>query len=156
MTNTIPTVFGLSKTYGVSMRPLIWGGKHAVASVSLDGEPSIGDLLIFRHTYPDGKAATLVHRLVGIHRDGDDCIYIMRGDNSIGSENVRKPDILGRVTEIHLLTGYRPWYIIPYKKITVKDPLYLIYSRLWRKTWPLRRPLFLLRARIHHLLNPNL
>ncbi|MDE7437429.1 MAG: hypothetical protein K2M93_03005 [Muribaculaceae bacterium] len=48
------------------MRPLIWGGEHCVAVAPIDGEPSIGDLLMFRIKQPDGTGKSIVHRLVEI------------------------------------------------------------------------------------------
>lgn len=138
--------FALSKTSGPSMRPLIWGGEHCVAVVPLDGEPQTGDLLMFRQAYPDGHERSIVHRLVAIRQDGDRRIYITRGDNCLGSEAVPRSAIIGRVAEVHRLTGYRPWHIIPSRKFTVTDRTYRCYSRVWSALWPVRRVCYLLRA----------
>lgn len=140
--------FVLSKTYGKSMRPLIWGGCHYVAVVPLDGEPIVGDLLMFTHTLPCGKERNIVHRLVEISVVGDQRLYITRGDNCLGCEYVHRYDIIGRVAEVHRISGFRPWYVIPAGRFSVTDTAYLIYSRFWMAIWPARRLCYRLRARV--------
>ncbi len=142
--------FALSKTSGTSMRPLIWGGQHCVAVVPLDGEPVVGDLLMFVGTV-DGKEISIVHRLVEIRRAGGQSLYITRGDNCLGCERVSRGEIIGRVTEVHRLSGFRPWHVIPARKFAVTDPAYLRYSRFWAATWWMRRPLYQLRSRVYAL-----
>lgn len=137
--------FVLSKTYGKSMRPLIWGGRHCVVVTPLDGEPQKGDLLQFAGK-ADGKDRTIVHRLVGIRHDGDERLYITRGDNCLGCEYVRRQEIIGRVVEVHRIGGARPWYAIPAAKFAVTDKAFRIYSRFWMVTWPVRRICYRLRS----------
>lgn len=137
--------FGLSKTYGKSMRPLIWGRCHCVVVVPLKGEPAIGDLLLFVRKC-DGEERNIVHRLVEISQTGESRLYITRGDNCLGCEYVRRSEIIGRVAEIHRMTGIRPWYAIPWKKFSVTDSAYLRYMRFWNTMWPLRRVWYRLRA----------
>lgn len=141
--------FVLPKTSGGSMRPLIWGGQHCVVVVPLEGEPVVGDIVMF--TLLDGKERNVVHRLVEIRQEGDDRLYITRGDNCLGHEIVRRSEIIGKVTEVHRLSGFRPWHVIPVKKFTVTDPSYLRYSRFWMAIWPLRRLFYLLRAHANGL-----
>ncbi len=169
--------FAMSKTFGSSMRPLIWGGAHSVAVVPLDGEPAIGDLLMFRETgaprneeaggsnivhpdpapgrngVPNGPAPgrNIVHRLVAIREEGGGRLYITRGDNCLASETVRRHEIIGRVAEVHRLGGWRPWYVLPGRRFAVTDRAYRLYSRLWQLLWPLRRPIYALRSRLYHL-----
>ena len=138
--------FALSRTHGSSMRPLIWGGAHCVAVATLQGEPQAGDLLMFRQALPSGKSINIVHRLVAIRQDGDRSIYITRGDNCLDCEQVHRSDIIGRVAEVHRISGFRPWHIIPSRQFKVTNSAYLRYSRLWAATWPLRRQYYLLRA----------
>lgn len=152
-TATKKSGFALSGTYGVSMRPLIWGGQHCVASIPLDGEPTIGDLLIFRQTLPNGKKMEIVHRLVDKSKDKDKTLYITRGDNCFGAETVSRGDIIGKVIEIHRLTGFRPWHIIPFKKISVTDPTYRLYTRFWQAIWPARKIIYILRAKAQNIRN---
>ena len=143
--------FALSMTTGRSMRPLIWGGQHCVAVAPLKGHPSKGDLLMFRHRLPDGKRINVVHRVVEFSGACDDCVYITRGDNCLGIERVSPSELIGRVVEIHRVSGYRPWHIIPSKKISVNDPAYRIYTRIWLALWPARRIAYLLRAHVYGL-----
>ncbi len=139
--------FGLSRTFGRSMRPLIWGGQHCVAVVPLDGEPAVDDLLMFRQTLADGSQRNVVHRLVEIRRRDNTTLYITRGDNCLGCETVTRDEIVGRVAEVHRLSGFRPWHAIPMKRFAVTDKAYRRYTRFWRAIWPLRR--FCYRVRAH-------
>lgn len=142
--------FALSKTSGSSMRPLIWGGQHCVAVVPLDGEPAVGDLLMFMQPI-DGKDSNIVHRLVEIRQAGDRRLYITRGDNCLGSETVSRSEIIGRVTEVHRISGFRPWHAIPARKFAVTDQAYLRYTRLWSAIWPARRIYYRFRSDIYGL-----
>lgn len=137
--------FGLSMTHGSSMRPLIWGDRHCVAVAPLRSDPEPGDLLMFRDVRGSHEI-NIVHRLVEIRQTGDRCLYITRGDNCLGSETVSRDRIIGRVTEVHRLSGFRPWYAIPGRRFTMEDPAYLAYSRVWAATWTLRRVCYLIRA----------
>ena len=138
--------FALSQTSGASMRPLIWGGRHTVTVVPLKSEPNVGDLLMFAESLPNGENRRIIHRLIAIKNEGDERVYLTRGDNNIGCEIAHYSDIIGLVTEIHRTTGFRPWYIIPSKKFTVTDTSYLVYKRVWKATWQLRRLYYLLRG----------
>lgn len=133
-------------TDGKSMRPLIWGGQHCVAVAPLEGEPRIGDLLMFVLTR-DGKERNVVHRLVDVRDDGR--IYITRGDNCLAGERVRRSQIIGRVVEVHRVSGFRLWHAIPAKRFAVTDTAYRVYSRFWGAIWPVRRLYYLLRAHAH-------
>ncbi|MDE6394004.1 MAG: hypothetical protein K2K77_01570 [Duncaniella sp.] len=137
--------FGLSMTQGSSMRPLIWGGQHCVAVVPVDGEPTVGDLLMFRSA-TDGAEKNIVHRLVEVRQEGDRRVYITRGDNCLGCEQVSRDEIIGRVAEVHRMSGFRPWHAIPSRQFAVTDKAYRRYVRLWAVTWPARRLYYLMRA----------
>ena len=143
--------FALSKAYGKSMRPLIWGGQHCLAVAPLEGEPEIGDILMFRQKQPDGSERNVVHRLVKIVQEGDRRLYFTRGDNNMGCEKVLRTEIIGRVAEVHRISGFRPWHIIPKKKFTVTDPAYLFYSRVWNAIFPLRRVYYYFRGKANGL-----
>lgn len=145
------TGFGLTKISGKSMRPLIWGGQHYVAIVPLeDEEPVVGDLLAFKQTF-GGREVGIVHRLVEISKDGDQPIYITRGDNCLCCEIISRSEIIGRVAEVHRISGFRPWHAIPSRQFSVTDPAYLRYSRFWSATWPARRLYYLLRGHVNGL-----
>ena len=133
------------------MRPLIWEGEHYVAVTPLKKEePIVGDLLVFKYVLA-GKEIGVVHRLVEIGQSDGQPLYITRGDNCLGCEKVRRSDIIGRVAEVHRLTGFRPWHIIPAKQFAVTDRAYLRYSRLWNAIWPVRRLYYLLRGHANGL-----
>ncbi len=140
--------FALTKTFGRSMRPLIWGGQHCVAVAPLEGEPALGDLLMFKQTLPDGKVRSIVHRLVEIRHDGNEPLYITRGDNCIACETVRRAEIIGRVTEVHRISGFRPWHAIPTKQFAVTGVAYRRYSRFWAAIWPARLVYYRIRAKV--------
>lgn len=141
--------FALSNTSGKSMRPLIWGGQHCVVVTPLDGEPLRDDLLMFEQSFPDGSHKNIVHRLVEIRRNALGHSYITRGDNCLGCEMVRKSQIIGRVVEVHRVSGYRPWHVIPTRRFAVSDRSYLIYTCFWNVIWPVRRIYYIFRAKIH-------
>lgn len=67
--------FALSQTFGRSMRPLIWGGRHCVAIVPLEEEPHLGNLLMFVRNV-GGDDRNIVHRLVDIRREGEETVYV--------------------------------------------------------------------------------
>lgn len=143
--------FTVSRIVGVSMRPLIWAGQHCVAVIPLEGEPEIGDLLVFMTMLPGVKEQDVVHRLIEIRDEGGERVYVTRGDNNLMSERVRRSDIIGRVAEVHRITGWRPWHAIPARKFAVTDRAYRCYTRLWMATWPLRRLYYRFRARLYAL-----
>lgn len=140
--------FALSKTYGKSMRPLLWGGQHCVVVVPLEGEPAVGDLLMFKQT---GQCKNIVHRLVEIRHVGERCLYITRGDNCMNCEKVSLSEIIGRVAEVHRTSGFRPWHAITTKQFAVTDPAYLRYSHCWATLWPVRRLYYWIRAHAYGL-----
>lgn len=139
--------FALSKTSGNSMRPLIWGGDHCVVVAPLAGEPVVGDLLMFVQL-KEGRERTIVHRLVEVTtRDGHP-LYITRGDNCIKEEAVTPGQVIGRVIEVHRVSPFRPWHIIPSRRITTTSTLYRAYTHAWMALWPLRRIFYKVRARL--------
>ncbi len=138
--------FTISMVMGSSMRPLIWGGQHYAAVVPLDGEPKVGDLLLFVSPLPRGKHKNVVHRLVEVRDEGGERVYLTRGDNCLGCERVRADEIIGRVAEVHRTSGWRPWHAIHAKRFAVTDRAYRRYSRLWQALWPVRRVCYRLRG----------
>lgn len=148
-------LFGVSKTTGRSMRPLIWGKDHYVVVTPLTGEPEIGDMLLFEHRSPDGRRKNIVHRLVDI-RPTHNHRYVMRGDNNLLTEEIDRGSIIGRVAEIHRLSGYRPWHAIAKRSFAVTDPAYRRYVRLWTALTPLRLPYYRLRNFLRKSLYPLL
>ncbi|MDE6311586.1 MAG: hypothetical protein K2L96_07220 [Muribaculaceae bacterium] len=135
------------------MRPLIWSGQHCVVVVPLEGEPSVGDILMFSLSQPGGKETNVVHRVVEIRDAGMERLYITRGDNCIACETVRRDEIIGRVAEVHRVSGYRPWHAIPLKQFSVVALPYRIYTRFWMAIWPVRRIVYILRGKLEALGN---
>ncbi|MDE7336420.1 MAG: hypothetical protein K2N10_08980 [Muribaculaceae bacterium] len=140
--------FALSKTFGTSMRPLIWGGQHCVAVAPLEGEPALGDLLLFE-SRAGLERRNIVHRLIEIRGEGAGRVYVTRGDNCLDCEQVRREEIIGHVAEVHRIGGFRPWHAIPARRFAVTDPACRRYSRLWMALWPARRQYYRLRARVY-------
>lgn len=143
--------FILPKTSGKSMRPLVWGEQHRVVVVPLKGKPEIGDILMFSQSLPGRKEKNVIHRLVEIRDVDGKPVYITRGDNCLGCESVSRDEIIGRVEEIHRISGYRPWHIIAKRQFSVADPSYLRYVRFWTGIWRVRRVYYILRAYSHAL-----
>lgn len=144
--------FALIFPRGVSMRPLIWGGQHSVAVVPLKDEPRKGELIVFTMRREGGETG-IVHRLVDVRMDEKgERVYVMRGDNNLVCEYVYGSQIIGRVSEVHRLKGFRPWHIIPRRKFAVSDRAYRVYSKVWSVSWPLRRVAYLLRAHTYGLI----
>lgn len=121
-----------------------------MAVVPLDGEPTPGDLLMFSQRVGDCDK-NIVHRIVEIKEMDGERIYITRGDNCLKTETVRRCDIIGRVAEVHRLSGFRPWHAIPRKKFAVTDRAFIRYSRLWAAIWPARRLYYLMRGHARSL-----
>lgn len=132
------------------MRPLIWGGQHYVAVAPLTDEPKIGDILMFRQGDNDASKL-IVHRLVGIYTEQGATRYLTRGDNCLSCEYVNCDAIIGRVVEIHRLSGFRPWFIVPFKSFSVDNRYYKAYSNIWSRIWPLRRLLYRCRGYVRRL-----
>lgn len=149
--------FALSKTTGRSMRPVMWGGDHCVVVAHIKGEPSVGDVLFFIGKHPDGREDRIgiLHRLVAIEQEGDRTIYITRGDNCVACERVLREDIVGRVVEVHRVTGFKPWHILPMKRFSAESFAFRVYSQIWMRSWPLRRPLMILRNKLVRILKAS-
>ncbi len=143
--------FAISKTSGSSMRPLIWGGDHCVVVTPLSGAPRVGDIIMFMQG-EGGKGKSIVHRVIKIRNVNGEPQYITRGDNCLATETVRLDQVIGGVSEVHRITGYRPWHALPLRQFAVDYPAHTLYTRLWLSLWPLRRLYYLARAHTHLLL----
>lgn len=62
----------------------------------LTDEPHLGDVLLFHH-----MGHRVVHRLVAV-KDG---LYILQGDNNLGTEQVHREDLLARVISVKHCDG---------------------------------------------------
>lgn len=137
--------FTIPRTSGSSMRPLIWGENHCVVVIPLEAEPRVGDIIMFIQRQ-GAKEISVVHRVVRIEGAAADRVYITRGDNCLQCETVRSDEVVGRVAEVHRLSGYRPWHAIPFRKFGVDDRCFILYTRLWSALWPVRRLYYIGRA----------
>lgn len=82
---------------GTSMRPTLDEGDK-VTLAPLDGDPSVGDVVLFRY-----GGRHVLHRIIAI--DGDRCT--MQGDNSYGTEQALRADIVARLVAAHNRDGRR-------------------------------------------------
>lgn len=98
-------------TAGQSMMPMLRNRKDAVEIHTVDGPLKKYDVALFFK----GKQYVL-HRIIKVLPDG----YILRGDNSVQKDFVPKEEILG------VLAAFQR----KQKHYSVKEPLYLVYSRL--------------------------
>lgn len=137
--------FVVAHIKGVSMRPLIWQNGHYAVIKRLEGKPEIGAILAFEHIRREATAY-IVHRLIAIEDIDGTEIYVMRGDNCLNCERIREEDIIGEVAEIYRIGGWRPWHALPKSHFTTSDKSYLLYSKIWDKTWPMRKRLYKLKG----------
>ena len=121
-----------------------------MAVAPLTEEPRRGDLLMFREARGN-REINIVHRLVEVVEEDGHTVYSTRGDNCLHTEKFGRDQIIGRVTEVHRLSGFRPWYVIPTRRFTVDGRAYRFYSRVWAMTWPVRRLYYLARAHANGL-----
>lgn len=139
--------FALPKTSGNSMRPLIWADQHRVVVTPVNSPVQTGDILMFVH-YTNGHRHTVLHRVVSISStNAGTPVYTTRGDNCLTTETVTPDCIIGRVAEVHRISGYRPWHALPLGKFAVTHPACRAYTRIWLASWPVRRLIYL--ARYH-------
>lgn len=106
---------------GVSMLPMLRQGKDTVDVSPLPAQLKKYDLPIYHG--PNGKY--LMHRIVGI----TDTHYICLGDNTMDFEKIAPEQMVAVVTAF-TRNG---------KRISVDDPIYQLYCRLWRPTRPIRK-----------------
>lgn len=111
----------------------------------LEAEPRVGDIIMFIQRQ-GAKEISVVHRVVRIAGHAADSVYITRGDNCLQCETVRPDEVVGRVAEVHRLSGYRPWHAIPFRKFRADDRCFQLYTRLWSALWPARRLYYIGRA----------
>lgn len=112
---------------GVSMLPMLRQGKDAVEIAPLPEKLKKYDLPVYQ--YPSGKV--VMHRVVDVR---EDC-YVCLGDNTYRYEYIR-PEWM-----IAVVTAFKRGE----KIISVNDPAYRFYSRLWVWSYPVRK--FLKRAK---------
>lgn len=109
---------------GVSMKPLLRQGRDLmIIEKRIEGQPlKENDVVLFER--PGGEM--VLHRIVGKCDGG----FSILGDNCIDPETVPDEKIIGVLTGV-VRNGK--------KRISVTDPGYLRYVRIWRATYPIRR-----------------
>lgn len=116
----------LSAPSGNSMEPLLHDKKNAVEIVSAVHPLKKGDISL--HIRDDGTS--VLHRIIKVNEGS----YLICGDNCVTPELVDADKVIGVATRF-----YRNG-----KWISVSDKRYLLYSRIWVGTFPIRR--YLLKA----------
>ena len=113
--------FLLKQTKGVSMEPMLRQYEEESLIRALDREPRKYDVVLFKRS----GGEYVLHRVIG--REGD--TFLIRGDNCMGTERVKREQILG------ILEGF-------YRGETyvncATDREYLRYSRRIVASFPLR------------------
>lgn len=112
----------IKQTKGVSMEPMLRQYREESVICPVDREIRKYDVVLFRRK--DGQY--VLHRVVGMEGD----IYLIRGDNCVGTERVLRQQIIG------ILKGF--YRGETYVDCTT-DRAYLRYSHRIVRTFPLRR-----------------
>ena len=120
----------ISVPKGISMKPMIRGGKDAVLIEKIIDKPKKYDLVV----YVRGKDLGVIHRVLFIKNNQ----YIICGDNCWQLEYVKQEQIKGIVTE-YCRNG--KWHSTDYL-------FYKIYVHLWVDLFFIRQPLFYIRDKI--------
>ncbi len=112
--------FFMNTTEGTSMYPMLRSKKDTVVILPYQGRLKKYDVPL----YKVGDEYVL-HRIIKVLPDS----YVIRGDNRIDKETgITDEDIVGVLTEF-----YRGE-----KKISVNNPIYRLYARVWNWIYPLR------------------
>lgn len=106
---------------GTSMLPMLRQGKDSVELAPLPEKLKKYDLPVYQ--YPSGKY--VMHRVVAVKDDH----YICLGDNLTELETIYPEMLIG------VVSAFRRGE----KRISVEDPRYRLYCRIWVALFPLRK-----------------
>lgn len=106
---------------GVSMLPMLRQGRDAVEIAPLPEKLKKYDLPVYQ--YPSGKI--VMHRIVDVEED----YYVCLGDNTYAYEKIF-PDQM-----IAVVSAFKRGE----KRISVDDPGYRLYCRVWVAVFPVRK-----------------
>ena len=120
----------ISVPSGISMRPMIRGGRDAVLIKKPVKWPERYDLVMYVRPNMQG----VIHRVIRRQKD----LYIICGDNCWQYEYVKPDQIKGIVTEF---CHKGQWY-------DVNNRFYQLYVHLWVDFIFIKRPIFYLRDRL--------
>lgn len=119
---------------GISMQPMIYGGKDRVALVKPRFPLKKSDILLYRRE--DG--ILVLHRLVGF-QNGQ---YVFRGDNTLANEyGITDENILAMVSRF---CRNGKWH-------SVDEKGYRFYAAFWSAVYPFRRVYAAVKSRIYAL-----
>ncbi len=124
----------LSVPSGISMRPMIRGGRDAVLIKKLTRKPKRYDLVMYVRPNLQG----VIHRVV-CYKNGK---YVIIGDNCWQYEYVKPEQIKGIVTEF---CHKGKWHIID-------NRFYRLYVHIWVDFLFIKRPLFYARDKFKRLI----
>ena len=124
----------LSVPSGISMRPMIRGGRDAVLIKKLTHKPKRYDLVMYVRPNLQG----VIHRVV-CYENGK---YVIIGDNCWQYEYVKPEQIKGIVTEF---CHKGKWH-------TIDNRLYKLYVHIWVDLLFIKRPLFYARDKFKKLI----
>lgn len=110
----------VSTTVGVSMEPLFRDRRDTIVIRPVTGRLKKYDVPLYRR----GEAYVL-HRIIKVLPDS----YVICGDNCVTKEyGITDGDIVGVLTEFYRKDRH----------VTVDDPRYRLYARIWCAGYPLR------------------
>ncbi|MBP3747144.1 MAG: S24/S26 family peptidase [Ruminococcus sp.] len=124
----------LSVPNGISMRPMICGGRDAVLIKKLTKKPKRYDLVMYVRPNLQG----VIHRVVRFENGR----YIIIGDNCWQYEYVKPEQIKGIVTEF---CHNGKWH-------KTDEKIYNLYVHLWVDFLFIKRPLFYIRDMLKRLI----
>ena len=107
------------KTRGTSMLPLLHQERDLVIIETPKGRLKKYDVALYKR-----GGNTVLHRVIRVNTDS----YTIRGDNTFILEKVPDSAVLG------VLTGF----VRKGKRVSIKNPLYQGYVRIWNLLYPLR------------------
>lgn len=125
----------LSVPKGISMRPMIRGGRDACLIERITRKPKRYDLVMYIRQ-PNFQG--VIHRVVRFENGK----YVIIGDNCWQLEYVRPDQIKGIVTEF---CHKGKWH-------KVDEKLYMLYVHIWVDLLFLKRPLFYVRDKMKRLI----
>lgn len=124
----------LSVPNGISMRPMIVGGRDAVLVKKLRNKPKRYDLVMYVRADMQG----VIHRVVRYEKGR----YVIIGDNCWQLEYVKPEQIKGIVTEF---CHKGKWH-------KTDEKMYSLYVHLWMDFLFIKRPLFYVRDKLKRLI----
>lgn len=122
---------------GYSMYPMFVPGRdEAIISPIAEQRLKRGDVVLYRRD----KSILVLHRICRINQKG---IYLV-GDNQVEVEGPLRPDQIKGILTSFIRKG---------KTISVRNPIYLLFTHIWLFLRPIRRLFQLIAATLKQLKN---